>query len=1129
MSGVAVTVVAAVIVLLGAVGWVVSTESGTTWLVSRLQSIAGPGVTFGTNTGTLREGISVRDIQVVVDSNEASIDLISLRLNLPALLRGLVEFEELSISEIEYRQGEPTTASPEAAGFSLPVDIRIARGSIQRISFVTPDNEFLADFTSFAAEASGNRIALQDVSTEIDDFQLQGAGEFRFEPEVTLAIAFDWASDIGGLNYEGGGTAEGTLSSLTVAHELRSPVEIALTGTVVFEGAPSVDVLLSWTDLAWPEIDDVRSSEGEMNVSGWIDSFDFEGTGQLETDLIDGAYEAEGSGSPTELFFDELALTTASGRIMADGQVALDPLSWALVIDAEDVNPAVALEEWPGIISGSGEFSGQADPFEWSLADASVSGTLREQPFSAMGTVASRAAETWQLDSVNVLVGDNRIDIDGSIADDLDLEVFVNAPEIEDLWPDASGELNVDGRIGGTIDAPNLQGTARIQQLIYRDYALETLMVEGNATLVDDAPLNVEIQATNLVSGNIDAKSLIASVSGTASEHSLDIDLESEVGYGQAHAIGSWSPEGWIGRVDAVQIDQPQVGSWVLTRPAEISFLTNILAVRPLCVRQQQSEVCGTAQIGTDEDFVDATITSFNLRNLQAFLPDIYSVDGLVNGEMSLRDPLGEVEGRVELSGGTTLFQLQEADTLPLEIPLERFDIEALLEGEQLDFELELIGSDNARISLNADVDDLRTDDPILDADIVGELPDVAMLSILSPDVNDVSGQATIAMSISGSVRSPQLQGQAEWTNGSLLVPRWGFRVEDIEASAFSADGSVLKFSATGAAGEGEIILDGTTDFRMESWPTQLTVRGDSLQAVRTSDTEIYVSPDLEIDVALPAINVSGSILIPNADVQLDEVPAQAVVPSADAVVHGSSVQAAPRPLDVSADLRVILGDGVRYSGAGLEVDLIGEIGLSYESGRSAVAMGTVTMLGGYQAYGQNLTLERGELLFAGPLDNPGLDVRAVRVIDPITVGVQLAGTVSAPTTQIFSSPAMSEADALSYLILGRPLSASDDEETATLEGAALSMGLRQALPAIQQVGQSLGLDELTVRTTAADTGELMAGKQITPRIYMRYTYGIFNRIGGLLMQLRLTDRFSLETRSGDYRSMDLIYTVESD
>ena len=43
----------------------------------------------------------------------------------------------------------------------------------------------------------------------------------------------------------------------------------------------------------------------------------------------------------------------------------------------------------------------------------------------------------------------------------------------------------------------------------------------------------------------------------------------------------------------------------------------------------------------------------------------------------------------------------------------------------------------------------------------------------------------------------------------------------------------------------------------------------------------------------------------------------------------------------------------------------------------------------------------------------------------------------------------------------------------------------------------------------------------------MRYSYGIFNRIGGLLLRLQLTDRISLETRSGEYKAMDLIYTVE--
>jgi translocation and assembly module TamB len=126
----------------------------------------------------------------------------------------------------------------------------------------------------------------------------------------------------------------------------------------------------------------------------------------------------------------------------------------------------------------------------------------------------------------------------------------------------------------------------------------------------------------------------------------------------------------------------------------------------------------------------------------------------------------------------------------------------------------------------------------------------------------------------------------------------------------------------------------------------------------------------------------------------------------------------------------------------------------------------------------------------------------------------------------------MSEVDALSYLLFGRPAtdsSGTGEAETASLQTAALSLGLQQALPAFQRFGTTLGLDELSVQTTATDAGELMAGKYLHPNVYIRYSYGLFNRIGGLLLRFKVNDRFSIETRSGEHKSMDLLYTVEKD
>jgi translocation and assembly module TamB len=206
-----------------------------------------------------------------------------------------------------------------------------------------------------------------------------------------------------------------------------------------------------------------------------------------------------------------------------------------------------------------------------------------------------------------------------------------------------------------------------------------------------------------------------------------------------------------------------------------------------------------------------------------------------------------------------------------------------------------------------------------------------------------------------------------------------------------------------------------------------------------------------------------------------------------------------------------------------------GGLHIDSEPGRSAIATGTLTLAGTYNAYGQMLTLERGQLLFSGPLDDPGVDVRAVRVIDTTRVGVELVGSVKSPRTRVFSTPSMSEADALSYLLLGRPVIGNGTEETATLETAAIAMGLNQALPVVRRLGTTLGLDEISVQTTATDAGALMAGKNLSTKLYIRYSYGLFNRIGGLLLRFKFNDRLSLETRSGDQKSMDLLYTVEKD
>ena len=86
-----------------------------------------------------------------------------------------------------------------------------------------------------------------------------------------------------------------------------------------------------------------------------------------------------------------------------------------------------------------------------------------------------------------------------------------------------------------------------------------------------------------------------------------------------------------------------------------------------------------------------------------------------------------------------------------------------------------------------------------------------------------------------------------------------------------------------------------------------------------------------------------------------------------------------------------------------------------------SIGTGEITILEGrYRAYGQRLDTQNGRLLFTGsPLDNPGLDLRAVREVDNITVGLEVRGRLQQPQIELFSIPTLGQTDMLSYLLLG--------------------------------------------------------------------------------------------------------------
>ena len=180
-----------------------------------------------------------------------------------------------------------------------------------------------------------------------------------------------------------------------------------------------------------------------------------------------------------------------------------------------------------------------------------------------------------------------------------------------------------------------------------------------------------------------------------------------------------------------------------------------------------------------------------------------------------------------------------------------------------------------------------------------------------------------------------------------------------------------------------------------------------------------------------------------------------------------------PRRRKATLNLRVQLGEKLRVRGQGLDTGLRGELRLTAPQGRLRVDGSVRTVGGTYRAYRQRLDIDRGVLTFNGPIENPQLDIEAIRPNLDVRVGVAVTGTVLVPRVRLFSEPEMSDADKLSWLLRGRASEGQGSGDTALLQargdGAAGRRRAERARRAVQPLrpGRPVGAPERQRRPAA--------------------------------------------------------------
>lgn len=855
-----------------------------------------------------------------------------------------------------------------------------------------------------------------------------------------------------------------------------------------------------------------------------------------------------------------------------------DGLRWKIEAELAELDAGLLAPDWPSRLSARLRSAGteSAALREGELRLDALDGELRGR--SLRGHIAARwsGAPPAANAALPVAAGEAELDLrwgesalrgSARLGERLSAQLDLQPLQLDGLAEGLAGALSGRLQLSGTPQAPRLGIDLGAAELAAAGAELAGVRLQGEAGLRPEAPLQLQLDSARTRLDGRELGALTLQLRGEVGAHALALRQQVDGGGLSLEFSGGWreDEQRWLGRLQQFDWRAPDRrgsgGDWTLAEAVAIELGARRIRVEDFCLEgRQRGWGRSTASAGdaaaSDRPAADPSSAGpigNGSRNGRALGSLCLSAEG--SGAEDLRARLqldqvplalpmgllieragssrprwqGELDGALELSSNASGWRVDgrigspqgelrmgqgegrallawsalelavEGD--PTELRLQvgaRFGGDGRLQGELRALE---VGAENARVQGQVSL--------LLDQ--LGVLELLSEEAVIAP-----VGRLSAELGIDGPLAAPALQGGALLSGFGAELPALGIRPSEgrVELRLDGASAADLEFAFRS---EGELRGRGRLDWSdAAEQPLRIEIEGSEVLLSDTAQVRLVASPALQLEQRGELLRLRGRVAVPRAEVRLDRFEGSQQV-SSDVVVLDPAqperaVAAAQR---IDADVRLALGEDVELEGFGLNGRVSGELRVRDRPGRTTNASGSLNVSGRYKAYGQDLDITRGRLSFAqSPLDNPGLDIRAERRIDEVTVGIRVTGTAAAPVLGLWSQPSLDQADVLSYLMLGRPVRAVRSGEGQQLNAAAAALGAGGNYIA-ERLGARLGFDQASVEDSAALGGSaLMLGKYLSPRLYVAYGVALFGDGQVFSIKYLLTEQWDLQVEA---------------
>ncbi|MFA0924857.1 translocation/assembly module TamB domain-containing protein [Xanthomonas fragariae] len=873
----------------------------------------------------------------------------------------------------------------------------------------------------------------------------------------------------------------------------------------------------------------VKLTDARLGVAGTLKAWAAIGRATLERDGQQAELVFDSRGNDQRAQLKHVQAKTPGGSLDLTGELGWMPeLRWDIDAQLSKFDPGYFAPGWNGNLSGKIASKGRQLPapaggvspgLEATADIPSLTGQLRQRALSANGKFALRGEQGEG--ELQLALGNSRIDAKGKLGNQLDIAAQLQPLQLDDLLPGATGIVRGQLQVSGRRDAPDITADITGSGLRWNDYSAQSISLRGRLPW-RGSDGQLALQGTAIEAGLV-LDSVRVQARGAVEALRLDADIANSMATVALQGDVRRNGERWQGQVGTLRIAPAKGDAWALRRPAQFSTDGAAFTLSDTCVSSATGgALCASANWPSEGMVVHADALPLSL--VQPWLPKQEGRQIYLRGELSLDGsfkPRGNAwEGAFRIAspeGGIRLGQTRYAAVAgnPNRGELLRYDqfsVQADFTPQQIQAKLGIgfQGAGFVDAKFNTGWDAYAP----LNGELYLNMSRLYWLELVVADVVGPKGLVEGHVSLHGTRDKPLLGGDATLSNFTAEYPSMGLTLSEGKGRFDALPDGSAKITAAAKSGEGTLTIDGGLSWFGTTTPLLLNIRGENVLAYNTSELRIIANPDMQFGITDNTMQLRGKVTVPEADIDLERLDRGTSVSEDVVVLDPVDPEATPSsPLDM--DLAIVLGDKVNMSGFGLKGGLSGQMQIRARPGREMTANGGLDVRGRYKAYGQDLTIRRGQLTWnSNIVSDPRVSLRAERKIGDVTAGIDVSGRAESPRADVWSEPAMSQSEALSYLVLGRGLSTASSDETQQVSAASAALSAGSSLIA-SQIGAKLGLDEAGVSESSTLGGSVVGfGKYLSPKLYVGYGVSMVGSGSVLTLKYLLSRGFDVEAES---------------